>query len=207
MAEPPTKKNAVQDNLDQACVITELYKSKAQLLNEILKMYFRMLLVFAIAIFACVKAVTSLGAVQSELAQDLLASMFLIAPYFILSWFAGYLFLYWNYEVVIDEMDGIAVEIGNSVKLKKPGILGHKAYLNRYAEISFLYLPLIKSIYVLYIIIGLPAIFAYIYFGKLGFDKCEASYQIPYLLGLIIGPIFCMLVHFRFVRKGRAKYV
>ena len=205
MAELPTKKNAGKDNLEKVSAITELYKSKTQLLNEILKMYFRLLLVFAIAIFACVEAVSNLGAVQCKDAQDMLFYMYLIGPYFILSWFAGYLFLYWNYEVVIDEMDGIAAEIENSVKLKGTGILGHNAHLNRYAEISFLFIPFIKSIYVLYIIIGLPAIFAYIYFGTLGFDKCPDIYKIPYLLGLIVGPIFCMLVHFRFVRKGRAK--
>jgi hypothetical protein len=202
------EKQAVIGNEDKANILTEQYKCRTQLLTEILKMYFHLLLVFAIALFACINALTRLEGKEISVIQDIIGYAYMLSPFVILSWMAGYLFLYWNYESVITEMDSIAKELESFIGNLKSSLLSHNHFLKSYTGIRFVGMKIFKSIYVLYILIALPVLFSYAYFGYLGFEKCMAKHPSVaslYLFGLIFGPIFCLSVHLRFVFKNKSR--
>lgn len=144
---------------DEINLLSEQYKSRSQLLIEILKMYFRIFIIFAIALFAFTKAAIEL---QSNCVPIYKYAM-LLSPSIVLSWFVGYLFLYWNYAVVITEMDCIAQEMEKSTTFKGKSLISHGKFLESYNFQIFPKIGIIKFKYLIYIFIGLPILFFYQY--------------------------------------------
>ena len=163
-------------------------------------MYFRILLVFAIALFACISAILKFDIKVIDIQKNAL----LLSPYLVLSWFAGYLFLYWNYEVVITEMDCIAHKLQRLVGIEEESLLSHKKFLDCYTLIGSKQRKWLKLKYFLYVVIGMPALITYVYLTYSVTKKYLLSslwVLFPYIGGLIVIPILCIIVHILFVQR------
>lgn len=192
---------------DFAHALSDQYRSRTELMVEILKIYFRILVLFAIGLLACIGALLPLKALDKETSEVIVRFAFQLGPYLILSWFAGYLFLFWNYRVVIGEMDCIADRLAKAVSHQgSTCLLSHQYFLNSYTGIGFLGIPRVKSVYLVYLVIASPIVLTYVLLS----DYVVRNHVTPgwplalYGAGLVVGPILCLTVHFMFgSRIGR----
>ncbi len=186
--------------------LSDQYRSRSDVMVEILKMYFRILVLFAIGLLAFVGTLFPEEVLSTGEKKVIVKYMFLLSPYLISSWFAGYLFLYWNYRVTIAEMDCIAGHLASAVSSKGRvrSSLSHLEFLGSYGQIGFLYIPKVKTVHVVYLIIAVPVVMAYVFLSRHVVETylswCDWTGYV-YILGLVAGPVVCLVLHFMFGRR------
>jgi len=179
-------------------VLSSQHESRVKLLAEILKLYIHLLLVIAIAIFACLGLLVKLADADidlqippcpnASLTVQVLSGFLMLAPLFILAWIAGHLFLRWNYFVVVEEMDCISSMLAKEMNLSGDDEkrLKHDYFLRAYAK-PWWFKPL-------YGMLGAPVVAAYLLLGWLVVSEWGGTRGIVYGSFLAVAFLWCLVL-------------
>lgn len=180
--------------------LSEQYQRMTEILLEILRLYSYVLFAFAIALFS---VATLLKAGSNG--ETIIEISYIISPYLIISWLVGYLFLFWNYTLVIMKMDCIARMLTKHIE---PKLEEEEAKLLSYQQFQEIFSGN-KLILLIYAIIAFPVILVYIYLAtesciRSGKLFCDLAEWINGFL-LIALPFFCLGFHQRVFVRNRDK--
>ena len=208
LQEEATTGGAAQATQKISFLATE-YELKVRQALDATKLYFQSIVVLGAGVGAGITALATLKEWQSVVATVAFAGM----PFFLLSWFGCFLFIYWDHHMMrvsLDYTDKTASEILGISPDKV--FLYHEDFLGVFNQADFLtrsaWFPVtIKSVQVVFVSIGFPGALIFGYSGYRAFILINQFHGAPmaWLYTAVLAALLLILVsiHLNCVRRER----
>jgi hypothetical protein len=189
--------------------LTTQYELKVKQGLDATRLYFQSIVVLGAGVAAAVTALATVKEWQGQVATLVFGAM----PFFLLSWFGCFLFIYWDHHMMrvsLDYSDKLVSEILQVSPQQT--YLYHEDFLGVFNQADFpprsIRFPArVKSVQVVFAAIGFPGALIFGYCGYRAFRLIKQSHGAPvswlYILSLVFLFVLLVSIHLHCVKRER----